>query len=115
MTANGETAGVDADGRRPLRRATTILGKKWHPLLIQTLLAEESLGFNDIKAEIGGISDKVLSESLADLQDAGLIVRDIVEEQPVRVNYSLTPAGRELEPIIEGLERWSQTHLADAS
>lgn len=115
MTTNGEVTGVDEAGRRPFRRATTILGKKWHPMLIQTLLAEESLGFNEIKAETDGISDKMLSESLADLQDEGLIIREIVEEQPVRVNYSLTPAGRELEPIIEGLERWSQTHLADAS
>jgi DNA-binding HxlR family transcriptional regulator len=114
MTADGEAVDADSTGRRPLRRATTILGKKWHPVLLQTLLADGPLGFNDIKARIDGISDKVLSESLADLQDAGLIAREVVEEQPVRVNYSLTPAGEELKPILEGLERWSRTHLAEA-
>ena len=113
MTANGGSAGARADGRPPLRRATAILGKKWHPVLIRTLLTEGPLGFNDIKASTDGISDKVLSESLENLQDAGLVTRNVVEEKPVRVSYSLTRAGRDLEPVIEDLRRWSREHLTD--
>jgi DNA-binding HxlR family transcriptional regulator len=112
MTANGDAAGVDS-GRRPLRRATTILGKKWHPVLIQTLLADGPLGFNDIKVRVDGISDKVLSESLEDLEQSGVVVRDVVEEKPVRVRYSLTAAGRDLEPVIEDLRRWGRVYLAE--
>ena len=112
MTGCGESAGVDTDGQ--LRRATAILGKKWHPVVIRTLLAEGPLGFNAIKSHVDGISDKVLSAALEDLQDAGLVVRDVVEDKPVRVNYSLTPAGEALEPVIEGLVSWSREHLAEA-
>jgi DNA-binding HxlR family transcriptional regulator len=113
MTGHGEPTSVHSAGE-PLRRATALLGKKWHPLLLYTLLAEGPLGFNDMKSRIDGISDKVLSEALDDLQEAGLVVRDVVEDKPVRVNYSLTPAGRELEPIIEGLLEWSHEHLSES-
>jgi len=113
MTGHGDLTGVSAGGK-PLRRATEILGKKWHPLLVHTLLTEGPLGFNDMKSRIDGISDKVLSEALDDLQDAGVVVRDVIDDKPVRVNYSLTPAGQDLEPVIEGLLEWSREHLVDS-
>ena len=111
MTGRGDSADVDHGGQ--LRRATAILGRKWHPVVIRTLLAEGPLGFTALKTHVDGISDKVLSEALEDLQDAGLVVRDVVEDKPVRVNYSLTPAGRDLEPIIEDLLAWSREHLTE--
>ncbi|PSP84950.1 transcriptional regulator [Halobacteriales archaeon QS_6_64_34] len=113
MTGHGDPSGADT-GEDPLRRATAILGKKWHPTLIHRLLADGPLGFNDMKSQIDGISDKMLSEALDDLQEAGVVVRDVVEDKPVRVNYSLTPAGRDLEPIIEELLAWSHEHLGDS-
>ena len=114
MTANGDTGALHRRGRHQLRRATAILGKKWNPVLIQTLLSEGPLGFNDIKSHVDGISDKVLSESLDDLQESGLVVRDVVEDKPVRVHYSLTAAGRDLEPVIEDLLAWSHEHLNES-
>ena len=111
---DGDSAGLRGDERRPLRRATTILGKKWHPVLIRTLLTEGPLGFNEMKAHVDGISDKVLSDALDDLQSAGLVVREVVDDKPVRVNYSLTPAGEDLEAVIEDLLDWSQTHLVES-
>ncbi|MBX0286382.1 winged helix-turn-helix transcriptional regulator [Haloarcula salinisoli] len=113
MTGHGGPTGAHAESE-PLRRATAILGKKWHPVLLYTLLTDGPLGFNDMKGRIDGISDKVLSEALDDLQEAGLVVRDVVEDKPVRVNYSLTPAGRDLEPIIEELLEWSHEHLTES-
>jgi len=112
MTGQGDPPGVHAGGEH-LRRATAILGKKWHPLLLYTLLTEGPLGFNDMKGHVDGISDKVLSEALEDLQESGLVVRDVVEDKPVRVNYSLTRAGRDLGPVIEGLLEWSREHLPE--
>ncbi|WP_262175280.1 winged helix-turn-helix transcriptional regulator [Haloarcula laminariae] len=111
MTGQGDSAGARGRGER-LRRATAILGKKWHPVVLHTLLADGPLGFSDMKGRIDGISDKVLSDALDDLQEAGLVVRDVVDDKPVRVNYSLTPAGRDLEPVIEGLLEWSRNHPA---
>jgi len=111
MSGQGDQATAHAGERRDLRWATAILGKKWHPVLIQTLLSDGPLGFNEIKTHVDGISDKVLSESLDNLQEDGLVVRDVVDDKPVRVNYSLTTAGRDLEPVIEGLLEWSNEHL----
>ncbi|MDS0280874.1 winged helix-turn-helix transcriptional regulator [Haloarcula onubensis] len=112
MTGKGNPTSLYARGES-LQRATAILGKKWHPLLLYTLLTEGPQGFNDMKSRVDGISDKVLSDALEDLQDAGLVVRDVVEDKPVRVNYSLTAAGEDLEPIIEGLLEWSHEHLGE--
>ena len=60
-----------------------------------------------MKSSADGISDKVLSEALDDLQESGLVVRDVVEDKPVRVHHSLTPAGRDLDPSSRGY--WSGT------
>jgi DNA-binding HxlR family transcriptional regulator len=110
MTGDGGAYSTDL---QQLRQATAILGKKWHPLVVQTLRAEGPLGFNALKSRIDGISDKVLSETLDDLENAGLIVREIVDDKPVRVSYSLKAAGRDLNPVIESLVAWSREHLTD--
>ncbi|PSP61075.1 transcriptional regulator [Halobacteriales archaeon QH_8_67_36] len=94
--------------RRLSGRGTTLsagrrrTGKKWHPLLLRTLPTEGSLEFNDVKSSTDGVSDKVLSGSLDDLGESGLVVRDVVEDKPVRVHCSLTPASRDLDPALRG-------------
>lgn len=111
MGTDGDATGTS--DRRQLRRATAILGKKWHPLLIHTLLVAGPLGFNDLKTRVDGISDKVLSEALDDLQESGLVARDVIDDKPVRVEYSLTTAGADLAPIIDALQSWSRDHLTE--
>ncbi|MBX0322155.1 helix-turn-helix transcriptional regulator [Halomicroarcula sp. F13] len=113
MGTDGDATGGQTSERRQLRRATAILGKKWHPMLIDTLLVAGPLGFNDLKARVDGISDKVLSEALDDLQESGLVTRDVIDDKPVRVEYSLTTAGADLAPIIDALQSWSRDHLAE--
>lgn len=88
-----------------------LLGRKWHPVIVHRLLHEGELGFNDLKREIDGVTSKVLSESLGDLEDKGIVHRDIVQEKPVRVSYSLTPVGEELQAVIDAMEEWGQRHL----
>ncbi|MFC7027393.1 winged helix-turn-helix transcriptional regulator [Halomicroarcula sp. GCM10025324] len=99
--------------RRDLRRATEIVGKKWHPVVISTLLADGRRGFNDLKGALDGISDKVLSDCLDDLQSVGLVTREVIDDKPVRVEYSLTTAGEDLESVIEDLRAWSREHLSE--
>ena len=60
------------------------------------------------------ITNKVLSNSLKDLQEKELVERTIVNEQPVEVEYALTDRGKSLEQIIESLEEWGKTHLRPA-
>ena len=105
----GGSPGVE----RPSPRGDAVLGKKWHPLLLRTLPTEGSLEFNDVKSSTDGVSDKVLSGSLDDLGESGLVVRDVVEDKLVRVHYPLTPAGRNLDPVIEELLEWNNEHLGE--
>jgi DNA-binding HxlR family transcriptional regulator len=95
----------------PITTTATLIGKKWHPVIIHRLLQNGPSGFNDLKSDVDGISSKVLSDSLEDLQDNSLIDRTVLSEQPFRVQYSLTGRGESLEPVIEAMAEWGQTHL----
>lgn len=77
------------------------LGRKWTLVIVDRLLRDGPLGFSDLLDDIDGISSKVLSESLDDLEDAGFVDRAIVSERPFRVEYSLTQQGGTLESIID--------------
>lgn len=88
-----------------------VIGKKWYPVIIHRLLKNGPMGFNALKRDVGGISSKVLSENLEDLQGKGVVSRDIVNEKPVRVDYSLTEIGESLEPVIDSMRDWGSKHL----
>lgn len=89
----------------------SLVGKKWHPVIIHRLLANGPLGFNALQEEVDGISSKVLSESLGDLEDKRIVSRTIVSEKPVRVEYALTDLGQSLEPVVHALQNWGEEHL----
>lgn len=90
---------------------TDVLSRKWHTVIVHQLLADGPLRFNDLKNRIEDISGKVLSESLDDLVDHGLLERTTLQESPRRVEYGLTQAGRDLQPVIEAMETWGREHL----
>ena len=98
----------------PITSTATLIGKKWHTPIIHRLLEHDELGFNDLKREVDGISSKVLSEALEDLEQKGMVDREIVSEKPIRVAYSLTGFGRSLEPVIMEMARWGKQHLEPA-
>ncbi len=89
----------------------SLIGKKWHPVIVDRLLQEGPLGFNALKEAVDGISSKVLSDSLDDLEEAGIVTRSVVSEKPFRVEYALTERGEELGPIIEAMRDWGEDHL----
>lgn len=88
-----------------------LIGRKWHPVIIHRLLACGPLGFNALKAEIDSISGTVLSNSLEDLEEKGLVNRAIVSEKPFRVEYSLTTDGASLQPVIEAMDAWGDAYF----
>jgi DNA-binding HxlR family transcriptional regulator len=88
-----------------------IVGRKWQPVIVHHLLDGGSVGFSDLKSRIDGISSKMLSESLDDLEAAGLIERELLSDKPVRVNYSLTERGETLRPLVTEMVRWGSDHL----
>lgn len=95
----------------PITTTSTLIGKKWHPVIVHRLLENGPLGFNDLKRDVDGISSKVLSDSLEDLEDHDIVAREIVSEKPVRVEYSLTEFGQSLEPVITAMRDWGEEYL----
>jgi DNA-binding HxlR family transcriptional regulator len=86
-----------------------VLRRKWHPVIVHELLARGPCRFSELN-RVEGLSNKVLSESLDRLEDCGLVDREVRSEKPVRVEYSLTEAGRALEPTIDALGAWGDRH-----
>lgn len=113
MDGTGDNASTGAAGRRsgPLTVTAAVLGKKWHPLILSVLLDASALGFNELKDRVHGISDKVLSESLDDLQKRDLVDRTVIDDKPVRVEYSLTEWGEQLELVITAMNEWGKRYL----
>jgi DNA-binding HxlR family transcriptional regulator len=97
----------------PVTTTASLIGKKWHPVIIHRLLDNGPLGFNALKEEVDGISSKVLSDSLSDLEESQLVERAIVSEKPFRVEYSLTDRGAALRPIVEAMAEWGKTYLRE--
>ncbi|MFB6116670.1 MAG: winged helix-turn-helix transcriptional regulator [Candidatus Nanosalina sp.] len=97
----------------PLTATAGILSKKWHPVIIHRLLESGAMGFNDLKDEVGGISSKVLSESLEDLEDKSIVNREVISEKPFRVKYALTEIGEELEPTVKEMISWGRENLRE--
>ena len=95
----------------PITAAAGVIGKKWRPVIVHRLLAEGPLGFSALQGEIDGISSKVLSENLTEMEESELVVRRVISDKPFRVEYSLTERGEALRPTIEGLAAWSTEYL----
>ncbi len=84
----------------------SLLSQRWTALVIYQLLVGPQR-FNEIQSSIG-ISGKVLSDRLKDLEHQGLVKREVIPETPVIIEYSLTEKGHSIEPILREIEKWSQ-------
>ncbi|MFC3388092.1 winged helix-turn-helix transcriptional regulator [Salinicoccus sesuvii] len=87
-------------------KAATTLSQRWTALVIYQML-EAPQRFGEIQNAIG-ISGKVLSDRLKDMEQEGLIKRDVYPETPVVIEYSLTEKGRSLEPVLRNIEKWAE-------
>lgn len=97
----------------PITATSAIVGRKWHPVIIHRLLKHGSLGFSDLEERMDGVSGKVLSESLEDLEEKHLVERTVLDDRPVRVEYSLTKHGEGLEPVIKDMLEWGREYLVE--
>jgi len=90
-------------------KAISLLSQRWMALIINQILSG-SHRFSTIQSSIG-ISGKVLSERLKDLEQQGIIKRDVIPDTPVIIEYSLTEKGYSLEPVLKEIENWSQAWI----
>jgi DNA-binding HxlR family transcriptional regulator len=88
-------------------RAIELIGSRWTGAILQTLLQGRTR-YAAIKAAIPDITDRMLSERLRSLEGEGLVVRAVVPESPVRVEYELTLKGRELQDALREIGNWAE-------
>ena len=86
--------------------AFELLGKRWIGMIIKVLF-DGTCRFKDINERIPNISQKVLTDRLKELEDRGIVCREVIDEKPVKVLYSLTKKGKELEPVMDAVQVWA--------
>lgn len=91
----------------PLQKAMDILGGKWKTAILCSLSVEGATRYNELKRRMGSISNTMLAKSLKELEEAGLVVRREYLEVPIRVEYEVTDATKELLPILSMLAGWA--------
>lgn len=92
----------------------SVLGGKWKILILWQLMAR-TCRFNELRRAVPGISQHMLTASLRELEDEGVVVRQIFAEVPPRVEYRLTEHGATLAEVLKVIAEWGASHLARAA
>ena len=104
------SSGVDYDA--PYQKAIELIGKRWTGTVIRALM-QRPVRFNHLLMGIPGISDRVLTERLRELEASGLVERLVDPGPPVRVSYRLTSSGQALETVIAAVDGWAAEWLGN--
>lgn len=94
----------------PVATTVQLIGNKWKLLILRNLIYNGTQRFGDFLKTIPAISKKVLTDDLRALENDGLIERNVFAEVPPRVEYSLSPVGRSLKPILDAMFDWGTTY-----
>ena len=89
----------------PVATTVSLIGSKWKLLILRNLRVRP-WRFNELRKDLEGISQKVLTDSLRSLEEDGIVVRTVYPEVPPRVEYSLSELGESMNPIINAMEAW---------
>lgn len=96
----------------PIEELLVLIGGRWKPVILWWLIdSEQPLRFKALRQSIPRISQKILTQQLRELERDGLVKREMFAEMPVRVEYSPTPFGRKLWPLLQELDAWARRHL----
>lgn len=94
--------------------AVELIGRRWTGAILFKLIDGPHY-FRELLAAVPGISDRLLSQRLRELEAEGLVERSVHEGPPARVSYCLSPAGKELEPALMQLHAWAREHHVNGS
>jgi DNA-binding HxlR family transcriptional regulator len=97
-------------GTCPTRLVLDRIADKW-AVLVLGLLSDGPVRFNQLRRQIGGISQKMLSQTLKSLERDGLVSRKAIPTVPVTVEYAITPLGTTLSATVDNLRIWAETHM----
>lgn len=95
----------------PVETTLTMIGDKWKVLILRDLMPGTKR-FGELKKSIGSVSQKVLTAQLRDMEQNGLVHREVFAKVPPRVEYSLTELGRSLKPILDAMWNWGEEFKA---
>jgi len=98
----------------PVEAALEVIGGKWKGVILYHLLSE-TIRFNELRRIMPGITQRMLTKQLRELEANNLISRKIYPEVPPKVEYSMTEYGKTLTPIIQALRAWGIQHLENPS
>lgn len=98
----------------PVATTVQLIGSKWKLLIMRNLFARP-WRFNELRKDLEGISQKVLTDSLRSMEEDGIITRTVYPEVPPRVEYSLSELGESMRPIIKAMEQWGTVYKAQNS
>ena len=93
----------------PVATTVQLIGSKWKLLIIRNLRARP-WRFNELRKDLEGISQKVLTDSLREMEADGIITRTVYPEVPPRVEYALSPLGETLGPILDAMAQWGNDY-----
>ena len=96
----------------PARAILASVANKW-TVLVLSVLTEDTARFNELRRRVQGVTQKVLTQTLRDLERLGLVSRRIYAEVPPRVEYSLTPLGHSLCKVLDNIKEWTESHAPD--
>ena len=93
----------------PVATTVQLIGSKWKLLILRNLRMRP-WRFNELRRDLEGVSQKVLTDSLRAMEDDGIITRTVYPEVPQRVEYALSPLGKSMEPILDAMEQWGSAY-----
>lgn len=95
----------------PVETTLTLIGDKWKVLILRDLRGGTKR-FGELRRSLSGISQKVLTSNLRDMESSGLILREVFPEVPPRVEYALTDLGESMMPILDAMASWGEEYKA---
>ena len=94
----------------PVATTVRMIGSKWKLLILRNLLVRP-WRFNELRKDLEGISQKVLTDSLRSMEEDGIVTRTVYPEVPPRVEYALSDLGESMRPIIDAMEVWGRNYM----
>ena len=98
----------------PAEIALKVISGRWKLLILYELYFRSNR-FAELRRALSGISEKILSHELKQLESEGIILRTLVQERPIKVSYAVTSLGEQLKPIISAMHDWGSIYLKNKS
>ena len=94
----------------PVTVTLRVIGGKWKPVILFAIQQSQPVRFNRLNREINGITQKMLTQQLRQLERDGLVHRKVYAEVPPRVEYSITKYGQTMTPVLKSMWKWGEKH-----